>query len=225
MCGKFTAMASWRQVHDFSQALTAAPGDTAPDDVVTWRPMSNLPAIVFDRETGRRRIAPMRWGFPQRKNPKIPQPIHARAESINETAAFRNAFLDGQRGIVVMRTFNEGREIRPGKTEQWTIDPGDGVPRGFAFLWRRFEPEGYPAPLLACVMVTVPASALIAPITDRMPAILGDADWPVWLGETAAPPAATKAVLKTMEGVRWQMQREQKKEYPARKPVPPTGLF
>jgi len=39
MCGKFTAMASWRQVHDFSQPPTAEGGD---DDVVTYRPMSNL---------------------------------------------------------------------------------------------------------------------------------------------------------------------------------------
>jgi putative SOS response-associated peptidase YedK len=111
-----------------------------------------------------------------------------------------------------MRTFNEGKELPNGKTEQWTIDPGDGVPRGFAFLWRRFDIEGLPAPLLCCVMVTVPPSKLVAQITDRMPAILEGQDWATWLGEGDASSAAAKATLRTMEGVNWQMQQEPKKQ-------------
>jgi putative SOS response-associated peptidase YedK len=118
----------------------------------------------------------MRWGFPHPKNPKIPQPIHARSETIDTTPALRNAFVDGQRCIVVMQTINEGKEAGS-KTEQWTIDPCDGIPRGFAFLWRKFEPVGFPAPMFACVMVTVPASKLVSEITDRMPAILEAQDW------------------------------------------------
>jgi putative SOS response-associated peptidase YedK len=110
--------------------------------------------------------------------------------------------------------------------EQWTIDPGDGCPRGFAFVWRRFDLEGLPMPLLACVMVTVPANALItrtimADIDDpRMPAILEDADWSAWLGETAATPEAARATLKTMEGLHWQMQQEPKKPKPEKPPRP-----
>lgn len=206
MCGKFTAMASWRQVHDFSQPLAAG-----GDEVVTYRPMSNLPVIVFDKESGRRLVVPMRWGFPHRDNPRRPDPIHARAETIDERPAFRDAFRNAQRGIVVMHTFNEGKDLPDGKTEQWTVDPGDGVPRGFAFLWRRFEIQGLPAPLLCCVMATVPASKLIGTITDRMPAILEDADWHTWLGENSATPAEAKAVLKTMEGVNWEMAPEKKR--------------
>jgi len=209
MCGKFTAMASWRQVHDFSQPLTAEGG---ADDVVTYRPMSNLPVITWDREARQRRVVPMRWGFPDPKNFKIPKPIHARSETIDEKPTFRDAFIDGQRGIVVFQTFNEGKELPNGKTEQWTINPGDGVPRGFAFLWRRFSIEGLPAPLLCCVMVTVPPSKLIAQITDRMPAILEDQDWSTWLGENDAAPVDAKATLRTMEDVRWQMKPEPKKQ-------------
>ena len=205
MCGKFTAMASWRQVHDFSQPLAAE-----TDEVVTYRPMSNLPVIVFDKDSGRRLVVPMRWGFPHRDNPRRPDPIHARAETIDERPTFRDAFCNAQRGIVVMQTFNEGKELPNGKTEQWTVDPRDGVPRGFAFLWRRFEIHGLPAPLLCCVLATVPASKLISAVTDRMPAILEDRDWQTWLGENSATPAEAKAVLKTMEGVNWQMAPEKK---------------
>jgi putative SOS response-associated peptidase YedK len=220
MCGKFTAMASWRKVWDFSQPLTAGSSDAPLEEIVTYRPMTVLPVIVFDRDGGRRRVVPMRWGFPHRHNAMRPDPIHARSETIDEKGAFRGAFLDGQRGIVVMRTFNEGEDVGS-QTVQWTIDPGDGIPRGFAFLWRRFELPNAPAPLFACVMVTVPASRLISPITDRMPAILEDADWSAWLGETPAQPDAIKAVLKTMEGVNWKMERESKKNSRGASPAKP----
>ena len=77
--------------------------------------------------------------------------------------------------------------------------------------------EGQGNPMLACVMVTVPASQLIAPVTDRMPAILEDADWATWLGEADVSPEQVNATLRTMEGVTWKMEREAK---PA-KPAPP----
>lgn len=215
MCGKFTAMASWRQVHAFSQPLTTdvKPKSEAPDEVVTYTPMRDVPVLVFDRQTGERKTVPMRWGFP--KSPRNPYEIHvhARSEGFGSTAAFTQSFLDGQRGIVVMRTFNEGRdyvtERGATKTEQWTIDPLDGVPRGFAFLWKEFQFKG--TPQLCCVMVTVPANKLIAPITDRMPAILEDADWNTWLGANDATREQTQAVLKTMEGVNWKAAPEPKK--------------
>lgn len=206
MCGKFTAMASWRQVHAFSQPLTASAGD----EIVTYRVMGAVPVILFDRESGTRKVVPMRWGFPHRSNPNRPDPIHVRAETIDEKPTFRDAFLNAQRGIVAMRTFNEGKDLPNGKTEQWTIDPLDGTARGLAFLWRRFEIAGLPAPMLACVMVTVPASKLIEPITDRMPAILADEDWAAWLGEDERSAADAKAALKTAEGAGWQMAREQR---------------
>jgi putative SOS response-associated peptidase YedK len=126
----------------------------------------------------------------------------------------------------VFRTFNEGEEVTTpsGKTatKQWTIDPRDGRLRGFVFVWRRFEIAGVPAPLLACVMVMVPANDLIRraikPGEDdpRMPAILEDEDWPVWLGEEDPTSEDAKAVLKTMEGVNWTAAPEPKAPKPGK---------
>jgi putative SOS response-associated peptidase YedK len=155
--------------------------------------MTMLPVIVWDADTKQRRILPMRWGFPALNNFLTPTHIHARFETIDSTQAFAPLFHGGQRGIVVMQTFNEGLELSNGKTEQWTIDPCDGIPRGFTFLWQGYEMEGQRDPMLACVMVTVSASKLIAPITDRMPAIPEDADWATWLGEIDATAKQVKA--------------------------------
>jgi putative SOS response-associated peptidase YedK len=163
----------------------------------------------------------MHWGFPDPRDWRRPRPIHGRSETIDTKEPFRRPFKAGQRGIVVFRTFNEGEEVmKPsGKTEvrQWTIDPRDGLPRGFAFVWNRFEIADLPAPILACVMVTVPANELIRrtikPQEDdpRMPAILEDEKWPVWLGEDDLSPEAAKSTLRTMEGVNWQSALEPKK--------------
>ena len=73
--------------------------------------------------------------------------------------------------------------------------------------------------------VTVPANQLIMPVSDRMPAFLHMEDWPMWLGEEEATPGQLKAMLKTVEGVRWTMEREKKapKSPPPKKPTSPKA--
>lgn len=227
MCGKFTGMASWEEVVDFSQPLTndrggdsSGEGDNSGDEIVTYRVNGMVPVIIWDAEARTRRVVRMRWGFPDPSDWRRPRPIHGRAETIDKREPFRTPFNAGRRGIVAFATFNEGEEIQKpsGKTEtrQWTIDPTDGKPRGFAFVWDRFEVIGLPAPMLACVMVTVPANELIRreimPRDEdpRMPAIFADEDWSTWLGEDGATPDAAKAVLKTVEGVNWHTAPEAK---------------
>jgi len=46
---------------------------------------------------------------------------------------------------------------------------------------------------------------------------LEDNAWSTWLGEEGSAPEATKAVLKTMEGVNWTAEPEPKKPRSPRK--------
>jgi putative SOS response-associated peptidase YedK len=232
MCGLFTAMTSWREAVAFSKAMSAdgpaQPDEAAKDEEVTYRVMQMLPVIVWDTEAGVRRNIKMRWGFPHRTDWRRPDPIHVRSETIDEKPSFRSAFLDGQRGIVLMKTFNEGLELPNGKTEQHTITPGDDAPLGYAVIWRRFEIEGVPVPLVACVMATVEANKLIMPITNRMPALIHQEDWGRWIGEDPISPAEAKELLKTVEGVRWTMNKPERAARKKRtKPTvsDPEGLF
>lgn len=139
MCGKFTSMVTWGQIVEYSDLFSNREGGDGGDEEATFRGNGHVRVIVWDRESRQRKVAPMRWGFPSAKDWRRPQPIHARAETIEVRDAFRKPFHDGQRGIVVFRTFNEGREIvKPSgatATEQWTIDPQDGQGPGFAFVW------------------------------------------------------------------------------------------
>lgn len=225
MCGKFTTKLSWTELVDFAWAT---PDNGDDDRILTLRVMDAVPVIVLDIVAEQRRVVPMRWGFPHPKDWKRPQPIHARAETIDTTRAFADAFRDGQRGVVLVKTFNEAPDIE-GPTLQHTITPGDEPAIGIAFVWRRFQSPDLPAPMLAACMVTVAANPLIATLpTDRMPAILSQEDWAVWLGEEDASPERVKACLKTVEGVCWTMTREeQTKKAPRRKPTvsDPIGLL
>ncbi len=225
MCGKFTAMYSWSEVVAFSQPLESAGQD---DREVTYRVMSDLPVVVLDIVSGKRRVVPMRWGFPDPADWRRPRPIHARAETIDTTRTFGQAFIDGQRGIVLMKNFNEAPDV-PGPTVQHTITPAAGEILAAAFVWRKFEIAGAPDPFFACALCTVPANELIRRLpTDRMPAFLAKEDWGTWLGEIPATVEEVKACLKTVEGIRWTMAKEGRQGTVVRgKPVvsDPTGLF
>jgi len=193
MCGKFTQLASWRELVAFSQPLTV----DADAPVVVSTPM-RFAFIICRDASGARVVREMRWGFADRnaKNPARPQHMHVRAETIDERPTFADAFAQ-RRGVLVVDTFNEGEELPSGKTKQWVIKRKDGRPIAMAVIfeeWRNGEES-----LFTFVQVTTPANALIAPITDRMPAILRAEDWAVWLGEAPAPLSEIKALLRTYE--------------------------
>lgn len=192
MCGKFTQLASWREVHAFSQPLTLDP--TAP--LVVSTPMRFANILRLDAQ-GAREVIPMRWGFPDRaaSNPARPKHMHARAETLDTRPTFAGAFHNG-RGILMVHTFNEGEELPNGRTKQWVITPKDG-PIGIAVIAEEWVNGEERLPVF--VQVTTPANALIAPVTDRMPAVLPREVWPLWLGEIEASPLDVKAVLRTFD--------------------------
>jgi putative SOS response-associated peptidase YedK len=218
MCGKFTAKASWSETGAFSSFDAAETSYRGAEDFeVTFRVMGLVPLLVWDPERRERRVIAARWGFPHPDDWRRPQPIHARAETIDTTRAFADAFHAGQRGIVLVKTFNEA----PDSGEQHVFEP-NAMKTGIAFIWRRFD-VGAAAPLIACVMVTVAANEMIAALpTNRMPAILEPADWAKWIGQEPASPAELKAMLKTREGVNWKMRREYRAKATVREP---TGML
>jgi putative SOS response-associated peptidase YedK len=114
MCGKFSQMYSWREIVDFSQPLTSELGDE--QEIVT--PMRVATVLHLD-EARDRRTTRMRWGWSipgTIGKHERPDHIHARAETIDTRPTFREAFLY-RRGVLVVRTFNEGEELPNGKTK------------------------------------------------------------------------------------------------------------
>jgi putative SOS response-associated peptidase YedK len=192
MCGKFTQMLTWSTLVDHADLQ----GAIRPEGIETVTPMRLATVIALDA-SGKRRAVRMRWGLipPGTGDQRRPSPIiHARAETIDVKPAFREAFAM-RRGIVAVTSFNEGREISPAKTEQYVLTPEDGAPVGIAVVWERPR-ESLDGTPFSFAMVTVPPNELIATITDRMPALIAAADWPLWLGETPSTHEDVKALLR-----------------------------
>lgn len=200
MCGKFTQMATWEEVVAFSRPLIAIPEGAA---VTVSTPMRTAKVIRLG-EDGRREMVAMRWGFSKAENPSFkPDHMHARAETIDKRPTFAEAFAE-RRGLVLVETFNEGEQLASGKTQQWVIRPKDRKPIAIAVIWEEWV--GDAGSEATFVMATVPPNPLIGRITDRMPAILRQEDWPLWLGEVEASFADVKALLKTFDDQgNWEM--------------------
>ncbi|WP_334145815.1 SOS response-associated peptidase [Hyphomicrobium sp.] len=215
MCGKFTQLATWEEVVAFSQPMTV-PADKS--GIVVATPM-RFASIMRLNALGQREMVSMRWGFAGKGDatPGRPKHMHARCETVDAKPTFAEAFVRG-RGVLFTHTFNEGEELPSGKTKQWVITPKDNKPIAIAVIceeWRNSADV-----LHTFIQVATPANTLISRITDRMPAILREEDWALWLGETDAPLAEVKAVLGPFEDEGcWTMVEQTS----TRKPKSPVG--
>lgn len=220
MCGKFSQLSSWNEVHAFSQPLTVG----GQGEVVISTPMRFANIMRLGGE-GAREMVSMRWGFAGKDDaaPTRPKHMHARCETIERLPTFKAAFAHA-RGILMVHTFNEGEELPNGKTKQWVITPNDGLPIAIAVVCEEWC--NGPEVLQTFVQVTTPANVLISRITDRMPAILPREAWPVWLGETDASLDEVKASLQTFEDDgAWTMteQETNKRPRPTKTTKPPPA--
>ena len=96
-----------------------------------------------------------------------------------EAPAFKHAFNDGFRCLIVADGFYEWQQTDKGKQPFW-IHRAEREPFAFAGLWARAKgADG--SKLYSCSIVTCAPSEQIAPIHDRMPVILDREDEAGWL--------------------------------------------
>jgi putative SOS response-associated peptidase YedK len=115
------------------------------------------------------------------KNPEAaPRPINARAETVVDHPMFAGAFR--QRRAIVPATVYYQRRTRGGSGQSFAISRRDDRPMAFAGLWEAFKWPNGEITRSYCV-ITTEASEPVASIHHRMPVLLEEEDWPVWLGE------------------------------------------
>lgn len=137
--------------------------------------------------TGQRHLDKLTWGLRTKHSEAATALIHARAETVAESPLFAEAFRH-RRAIVPAAEYYQRRTIgQPG--QRYAIARRDGQPMAIAGLWEAFRrPEGEMA--RSYCIITVPATGVIATVHDRMPLVLEEPDWAMWLGEVPGEPAA-----------------------------------
>ncbi len=156
-------------------------------------PTSNLPVVTSVQ--GERTLTTMRWGLipAWARDAKISRStFNARAEGIDTTPAFRDAWKAARRCLVVADGYYEWR--KPDQ-QPFAVALGNRGLMTFAGLWDTWRAADGSAVKSFTVITTRP-NALVATIHDRMPVILASDCWPAWLGETAATERELKAMLR-----------------------------
>lgn len=151
-------------------------------------PTMLVPVITATK--GKRALQMMHWGLipAYSDKPKMNgETFNARAETVATNPAYRNAWKAGRRCLVVTDGFYEWRKT---DKQPFMIALGNKQIMAMAGLWEEWKRRDA-EPMRSCTIITTEANAMMAPIHDRMPVILGAEDWAAWLGEEPIADAAT----------------------------------
>jgi putative SOS response-associated peptidase YedK len=190
MCGRFTISASPDAIRKF---LGYAEKPNFPP---RYNVAPTQPVPIVRLENGARRFVLVRWGLIPSwvKDPReFSLLINARAEGILEKPSF-GAAMKRRRCLVPADGFYEWQKTPRGKRPFYIRARGGG-PMVFAGLWELWtDRDG--GELESMVIVTCPANQLLAPIHDRMPAILPPKDFDAWLDAEKVDAKAATALLQ-----------------------------
>jgi putative SOS response-associated peptidase YedK len=191
MCGRYTLAgpnpAQLRARYPIGEQLevrrryNVAPGD----DVL---------AVVRRGEDAEPEGALLRWGlvpfWASEPGAIGVKTINARAETVAERPAYRDAF-ERRRCLILADGFYEWS----GGVPHW-ITREDGEPFAFAGLWASWRPRDAARdvePLRSCAIVTTAAAGPVRELHDRMPVILAPAQESLWI-DPLSPAGALHAV-------------------------------
>lgn len=161
-------------------------------------PQRLLPAIRAAE--GGDEWAVLRWGLipSWAKSPEIAsQTFNARAETVAEKPAFRDAYRK-RRCLIPVSGFYEWK--RAGKSKQaYFIRMPDEPLFTLAGLWERWHPAGADV-RETCTVVTTTPNILMADLHDRMPVIVSAEERDLWLHE--GNPEVVHHVLRPFDPAR-----------------------
>jgi len=176
------------------------------EDPPWYRPRHNVApsqdqVVLVEREHVRH-VRPMRWGLIPRwaNDPSIGQRmINARAETVGEKPAYRDA-LSKRRGLVVVDSYYEWKREPTGPKTPFRIHRVDGAPFLLAALWESWDGNSA-GPLETCTVITTRADAFMAPVHHRMPVIVRDSDVDAWLSRETSPVAVGAILAREADGL------------------------
>lgn len=187
MCGRFSL---WLELTDLIKAF---PNFIFPEGVTPRYNIAPTQSVAVVTNNPDRNVEYFRWGLVPSwaKDPAIGnRMINARSETITEKPSFRAAFRRRRCLILADGFYEWKKEARTRNKTPMYIQLATGKPFAFAGLWEFWQPDT--TPLLSCTILTTTPNALISPIHNRMPVILPEEKYELWL---TADELAKRALL------------------------------
>jgi putative SOS response-associated peptidase YedK len=160
-------------------------------------PTQTITAIRSSLEDGGREFAALRWGLIPRwaSDAQIGnKTFNARAETLTERPTFREPF-QRRRTLIPADGFFEWAK-QGGRKQPLFFYMADRWPFAFAGLWDSWrDSEGQLVE--SCTIITTTPNELLAQAHDRMPAILEERDYDLWLDPTITKPAHVLPLLRS----------------------------
>ncbi len=175
MCGRFSLtedISALQQYFDFeiSEEFSAR---------YNIAPSQRILTVISDGHE--RRAGTMKWGLVPfwAKDEKIGyKMINARAEGIDEKPSFKHAFKR-RRCLVVADGFYEWKKQEDGNKQPYRFIMRDKKPFAFAGLWETWKKGEQP--LHSCTIITTTPNEVTEDVHDRMPVILHQDSYDLWL--------------------------------------------
>jgi len=198
MCGRFTL--------DIPSELLVEIFGLAEPPVTTPRfniaPTQQVP-VIRQYADGDNHLDSLRWGLiPAWAQDKSigSKMINARSETVSEKPAFKQA-VRYRRCVVPSSGYYEWQQLEGKSKLPWYIRLKDGSPMVFAGLWETWKsPEGE---VNSFTILTTAANRLVAPLHDRMPAILHPDEYRVWLDRQVTNPSSMTNLFQSYLPTSW----------------------
>lgn len=188
MCGRFTITSAPEAI----RALFRYPEQ--PNFPPRYNVAPTQPIAIVRLHEGQRHVALVRWGLLPSwvKDPKaFTLLINARGELVCDKPAFRAA-MKRRRCLIPADGFYEWK-VEGDRKQPYFVCAKSGTPLAFAGLWETWTgPNGEEVD--TATIVTTEANRALRPIHHRMPVIVPEEAFDLWLN-TAAVDAATACAL------------------------------
>jgi len=203
MCGRYTLRTSPHELREIFATLNS----------IEWSPRFNIAptqtvVAVREQEEGKgRELVRMKWGLipSWAKDAKIGNSlINARADTVATKPSFRSAFKR-KRCLIAVDGFYEWQAVPGQKVKQpYHITVKGEKAFAFAGLWEFWkDPEGNPVE--SCAIITTDANEAMARVHNRMPVILNEADYDLWLDRKQQDPAELTPLLVPFSAKKMQL--------------------
>jgi putative SOS response-associated peptidase YedK len=197
MCGRFSQQ---RPASELAEIFAADPLGDELEPRFNVAPTDEA-HVVVQRED-RRAITAFRWGLIPHwaDGPKVgSRMFNARAETLGSSAAFRDAFRR-KRCLVPVDGFYEWR--RDGSRRQpFSIARADGRPLALAGLWAGWRDPAADRVVRTFTIVTTRPNGQMSGLHDRMPVVVPDDAWGIWLDPALEDPAELQALFEPTDDI------------------------